>query len=175
MRRELANRRYLKDTRGAAALEFALVAGPLIFLICACIELALVILLSVTLDNATETASRTIRTGITTQTNTSQEEFKQLVCNNMGWLSSSCMSSLNIDVQTYDSFALAATPNDPLDGDEIVASQFFYNISTGSKIQMVRAYYEWPLFTPMLESGFRKLSNNDIVISATVVFRNEPF
>jgi len=175
MRAGFAYKRYLKDGRGSAAVEFALVAGPLIFLICACAELALVFLLSVTLDNATELASRGIRTGLTTQANTSQQAFKQAVCNNMGWLSGSCMTSLNIDVQTYSSFALAAAPNDPLEGDKIIASQFAYTISTGSKIQMVRAYYEWPLFTPMLEGGFRKLSNNDIVISAKVVFRNEPF
>jgi Flp pilus assembly protein TadG len=156
-------------------VEFALVAGPLIFLICACTELALVFLLSVTLDSATELASRGIRTGLTTQANTSQQAFKQAVCNNMGWLSDSCMANLNIDVQTYSSFALAAAPNDPLTDGKIVASNFYYIIGTGSKIQMVRAYYEWPVFTPMLSGGFTKLSNSDIIISAKVVFRNEPF
>ncbi|MFT4074994.1 MAG: pilus assembly protein [Asticcacaulis sp.] len=175
MRTRLADIRFLKDVRGASAVEFALVAGPLLFLICACIELALVFLLSVTLDNATEQAARGIRTGLTTSANTSKEAFRQSVCDNMGWLSGSCTSNLNLDVQTYDSFALAATPVDPLASKQVVASNFAYNVGAGSKIQMVRAYYEWPLFTPMLQGAFNKLSNNDIVITAKVVFRNEPF
>lgn len=167
--------RYLKDIRAASALEFALVAGPLIFLICACIELALVFLLSVTLDNATEIAARSIRTGETTKSNTSQAAFRQMVCNKMGWLSGSCMTNLNIDVRTYDNFALAASPVDPLQDKKIVTANFYYDIGTGSKIQLVRAYYEWPVFTPMLQGAFYTLSNNDIIVTAKVVFRNEPF
>lgn len=171
----LAKKQFLKNRKGSAAVEFALVAGPLIFLLCACVELALVFILSVTLDSATELAARRIRTGITTQTNTTQQAFKQSVCNNMGWLSGSCMSNLNIDVRTYDNFTLAAAPVDPIANKKIVAGAFYYNIGTGSKIQLVRAYYEWTIFTPIMRGGFNTLSNGDIVVTAKVVFRNEPF
>ncbi len=155
-------------------MEFALVAGPLIFLICACIELALIILLSVTLDNATDLASRNIRTGLTTQANSTVTTFKQSICNNMGWLSGSCMANLYVDVQTYNSFALVPT-TDLIKNGQFDTANFAYVIGTGSKIQMVRAYYDWPLITPFLDAGLSQLSNKDAVVSAKIVFRNEPF
>jgi Flp pilus assembly protein TadG len=162
------------DQRGSSAVEFAMVAGPLIFLIFACIELAMVILLSVTLDNATDMAAREIRTGITTQANSTVEGFKQKVCNNMGWLAGSCMGNLMIDVKTYDSFA-DVTKTEPIKDGKFDIAQFTYKIGAGSKIQLVRAYYEWTMITPFLEAGLATLGNKDAVISAKVVFRNEPF
>ena len=92
----------------------------------------------------------------------------------MGWLSATCPSSLHIDVQTYDSFAAVPT-TDLIVSGQFDTTNFKYLIGTGSKIQMVRAYYDWPMFTPLLQAGLKTLSNNDAVITAKVVFRNEPF
>ncbi len=169
-----AVRSFRTQQSGSAVVEFALIAGPLIMLICGCLELALVILLSVTLDNATDITAREIRTGITTQANSTANSFKQSICNRMGWLSGSCMSSLQVDVQTYTTFA-DVPKTDPIVNGQYQAASFYYNIGAGSKIQMVRAYYEWPLITPFLRAGMSKLSNGDAVISSKVVFRNEPF
>jgi len=162
------------DKRGAAALEFALVAAPLIMLICGCLELALIILLSVTLDNATDMTAREIRTGITTQANSTATSFKQEICSRMGWLGGSCMSQLMVDVQTYPTFANVPT-TDLIANGKLQTSNFVYNIGVGAKIQMVRAYYDWPLITPFLDAGLSTLSNGDAVVSAKAVFRNEPF
>ena len=164
-----------KDRRGSAAVEFALVAGPLIFLICACVELALVFLLSVTLDNATSLASRDIRTGLTTQTNTSVEQFKQKICDNMGWLGGSCMSSLQVDVRNYGTFAELSAAPPPIQDGKFVPVNFDFKIGLGTRVQLVRVYYEWPLITPLLDGALSKLSNHDAVITTKVVFRNEPF
>ncbi len=162
------------DRRGAAAVEFALVAMPLIFMIMSCFELALIILLSVTLDNATDLISRQVRTGILTQANSSAAIFKQKICDNMGWLQGTCPGALRVDVQTYDSFAAVPT-SDLIKNGQFDTANFSYNLGAGSKIQMVRAYYEWPLFTPFLQAGLSTLSNKDAVITSKVVFRNEPF
>ncbi|ESQ93715.1 TadE/TadG family type IV pilus assembly protein [Asticcacaulis benevestitus] len=168
-----AFRKWKTDSRGAAALEFALVAGPLIFMICACIELAMIILLSVTLDNATDMASRQIRTG-TIPATTTVDDFKDLVCANMALMSGRCKSSLRIDVRKFDSFALVATAPPP-----VVDGRWSFGetceIGAGSQIQMARVYYEWPMFTPLLQEAFTSLSNKDIIITSTVIFRNEPF
>lgn len=170
--RRLATR-WRKDRRGATAVEFALVVGPLIFMIMCCLELALVILVSVTLDNATEMASREIRTGEMTSASTS-DDFRKLICNNMSWLSGSCLASLQVDVRTYDSFSLVDLST-PIKNGQFSASTFYYQVGGGSKIQLVRAYYEWPLFTPFLKPGLSTLSNGDALITSTAIFRNEPF
>lgn len=171
MRARLA---ILKDKRGSAAVEFALVAGPLIFLICACVELALVFLVSVTLDNATDLASRDIRTGLTTNANTSVQQFKQKVCDQMSWLGGGCVSSLQVDVQTYSSFADLSAAPPPIKDGKYDAASFRYNIGAGTRVQMVRVYYEWPLISPILDGALSRIGTN-AVISAKAVFRNEPF
>ena len=167
-------RLFARHDKGAAAVEFALVAAPLVFLICSCIELAMVVVLSVTLDNATDEAARQIRTGVTTAGNSSIDTFRQKVCDNMGWLSGSCMGSLHVDVQTFNNFS-DVVKTDLIVNGKFDTTNFKYTIGTGSKIQLVRAYYEWPLFSPFLTASLSTLSNNDAVISSKVVFRNEPF
>ncbi|MBP2159729.1 MULTISPECIES: TadE/TadG family type IV pilus assembly protein [Asticcacaulis] len=162
------------DRRGSAAVEFALIAFPLIFMIFCCLELALIVLLSVTLDNATDLAARQIRTGILTQSNSTAASFRQKICANMSWLSGSCAGSLQVDVQTYDSFA-QVPKTDLIKNGQFDSANFAYVIGKGSKIQMVRAYYEWPMFTPFLQAGMTTLSNKNAVITTKVVFRNEPF
>ncbi len=167
-------RHFAANRRAAAAVEFALVAGPLVFMICACLELGMIVLVSATLDNATDLMARNIRTGITTSTNTTATQFKQSICDNMGWLSATCPSSLNVDVQTYPSFA-GVVLTDPVVSGKLQTSTMVFNTGTGSQIVMVRAYYDWPLFTPFLSAGLSTLSSGDALLSAKVVFRNEPF
>lgn len=164
----------LRDCKGGAAVEFALIAGPLLFLIFACFELAFVVLISVTLDNATDLAAREIRTGITTQGNSTAVSFRQKICGKMGWMVDTCNANMLVDVQTFDSFAKITNTN-PIKDGKLESANMVYNIGGGSKIQLVRAYFEWPMFTPLLSSGMTTLANKDVVISSKVVFRNEPF
>ncbi len=168
--------RFAADRKAAAAVEFAMVAAPLVFMICACLELGMIIVVSVTLDNAVDLTSRGIRTGNITSGNTTAAQFKQTVCDNMGWLASSCPAALSLDVQTYTSFAAVATvaPTDPVTNGKL-QNPLGYTIGAGSQIQMVRAYYDWPLFTPFLSGGLSTLANGDALLSSKVVFRNEPF
>ena len=167
-------KRFFADRKAAAAVEFALIAAPLIFMICACIEVGMIFLVSVTLDNATDMAARGVRTGQTTGTNTTQTQFKQAICDNMGWLASSCMSSLTLDVQTYSSFALVPLTT-PMSNGKLDTTNIGYNPGAGSQIQMVRVFYDWPLFTPLLNSSLSTLANGDALLTYKVVFRNEPF
>jgi Flp pilus assembly pilin Flp len=50
-----------RDRKGTTAVEFALIATPLILLIFACLELSLFVVVNVSLDNATQSAAREIR------------------------------------------------------------------------------------------------------------------
>ncbi len=165
--------RFGRDRKAAAAVEFALIAAPLVLMMCACVELAMVFMVSTTLENATETVSRGIRVGTITAANTSQAQFMQDICNNMGWLAGSCMSNLSVDVNTYTSFE-GVPLSDPVKSG-VLSTSLNYIIGTGSDIQEVRAYYSWPLFTPLLNPGLSTLSNGDALLSAKVIFRNEPF
>ena len=172
-------RRFLSrlsaDRKAAVAVEFALIAPALILMICACLELCMAFLVSVTLDNATQTAARGIRTGNTTSANTTPAQFVADVCNNMGWLSGSCPTSLTLDVETYSTFSAAAGAASLVQNGKFTSTPPAFQVGTGSQIELVRAYYTWPLFTPLLNPGLVTLGNGDAVLTSTVVFRNEPF
>src|ERR1700749_53165 len=83
---------FWRADKGAAAVEFALVATPFFVLLFGVIELGLVLMAQVDLENAMANATREIRTGITQSATTSATQtiqntnFGIEVCKNMLWM-----------------------------------------------------------------------------------------
>lgn len=167
-------RRFLGARRGSTAVEFALVALPFITLMFGTLELGLVFMVSTTLDNATDTAARTIRTGQLQSAGGTAASFKTAICNEMSWLGSSCSTNLHVDVRTFTSFANVAIP-DPTTNGAFDNAKTTFVPGGGEDIVLVRVYYEWSLITPLLNQGMENLSGGKRLISATAAFRNEPF
>lgn len=167
-------RRFVAARRGATAVEFALVAAPFLALMFGVLELGLVFMVSTTLDNATEAAARTIRTGQLQNGGGSGGTFKQAICDNMTWLGSSCSGKLTVDVRTFPKFADVAM-SDPVTDGAVDASKTTFTPGNGEDIVVVRAYYEWTLITPMLNAGLANLGGTKRLIYSTVTFRNEPY
>lgn len=167
-------RRFVAARRGATAVEFALIAAPFLALMFGVLELGLVFMVSTTLDNATEAAARTIRTGQLQTAGGSADSFKTAVCNNMTWLGSTCSSRLTVDVRTFPKFADVAM-SDPVTDGAIDASKTTFTPGSGEDIVVVRAYYEWTLITPMLNAGLANLGGTKRLVYSTVTFRNEPY
>src|SRR5262245_45049223 len=95
-------RRFLHARGGAVAVEFAFVAFPFLLLLFGLLELALVFIVSMTLETATGDAARMIRTGeFQSGGSTGKSDFQKLVCDRMMWLKSGCAGKLTVDVQTF--------------------------------------------------------------------------
>ena len=170
--------RFARAERGVTAVEFGLVAVPMLLLTFGALELAMVFLVSTTLDAATETASRQIRTGeFQVSPANTQADFKNLVCGGMSWLNGRCASGVTVSVQTFSSFATlaAAPPVNPTTFNPAAATCF----STGQQtdIVLVRTYYVWTLFTPLLNNALENMGagSGKRLITSTTAFRNEPF
>lgn len=160
-------RRFARAQDGATAIEFAFVAMPFLLLVFMILELGLTFLASMTLENALMIASRTIRTG-DMQTSGSQAAFRTAVCNQMSWLSGSCSSSLIVDVRTLTSFASSSSQTAPK------ASKTCWDPGGPSSIVLVRAYYKWPMLTPLMSNAVGgSTGNRQIAFSA--LFSNEPY
>jgi len=100
--RPLFVRRFADARRGAVAVEFAFVAFPFILLLFGILELALVFIVTTTLESATESAGRKIRTGeFQTGASHTKKDFRDSVCARMTWLSTPCQDNLYIDVRTF--------------------------------------------------------------------------
>jgi Flp pilus assembly protein TadG len=168
-------RRIIRDQSAATAVEFALVAMPFLFMIMSVFELALVFTVATSLDSATAKAARQIRTGqLQTSGGATASTFAQSICNNLGWLSSQCTGNLSVDVRTFTSFG-NVTPVNPVSNGAFSTNNLTFNMGNAGDIVLVRAYYQWTLFTPFLNGGLQALSNGKTVVTSTVAFRNEPY
>ena len=167
-------RDFLRDRRGATAVEFALVALPFIIMMLAIFEYAIVYLVTVTLDSATTDAARLIKTGQAQQSSMTSTQFKSLVCSDMGWLTSQCNASLYVDARVFSNFAGESSPT-PVSNGKFNQSQLQFSIGGPGSIVLVTTYFQWTLLTPALQAGLSNMSGGIDVITARAAFRNEPY
>ena len=167
-------RRYLGDRRGSAAVEFAMVAAPFIFMMFAIIEIGIVFMINNQLDNATIEAGRLVRTGQSHEQGMDEAGFKAAVCERIVAISGDCNGRLSIDVRILPRFDDPSVP-DPISGGEFNEGDLGFDQGDAGDIVLVRTWYRHPLFTPFLNSALSRLDGGVAVVSATSAFRNEPF
>jgi Flp pilus assembly protein TadG len=171
--------RFLRHERGAAAVEFALVATPFLALLFGIIELGLVFMGSVTLDNATQAAARQVRTGqVVSPSTTSGKEiartaFRDSICDGMGWMKGDCMKNLVVDVRTFDQFN-DVSYDDPIKNKTFDPGEMTFDTGGPSQIVLVRAYYPWKLYVPLASGAMERTPGKTLLTSITT-FRNEPY
>lgn len=172
-------RRFLRHERGATAVEFALVATPFFALLFGVMELGLIFMGSVTLDNATQAAARKIRTGQVVSPGTaagkelSRGAFRDAVCNDMGWMKTDCMANLVVDVRTFTQFQ-DISYNSPITNKTFNPGDVTFETGGPSDIVLVRVYYPWTLYVPLMAGALEKTSGKTLLTSITT-FRNEPY
>jgi Flp pilus assembly protein TadG len=165
--------RFRRDPSGASALEFALIAFPLILLLLAALEVGIVYFANFSLENATAQGARLIRTGQAQTQKFDAAKFKSEVCKHLS-APISC-SGLRIDVRHFANFSGASLTN-PLDGNGNLKTSFAYEPGEGTDVVVVRAFYEWSLTAKLPKQiGLSNMGNGNRLLAATVAFRNEPF
>ncbi len=168
-------RAYRTDAKGATAVEFAMVALPLLMLLFSVLELAMVFLISTTLENATYNAARQIRTGSFQGGGTpTAQAFKTSICSSLAWLGSNCTANVEVDVRTYATFTNPTIP-DPISSGTFNTASLSFTPGAAGEIVLVRAFYKWTLLTPFLNGGLQKLNGGISVITAASLFKNEPY
>lgn len=166
--------RFRRARDGATAVEFAIVATPFLALMFGILDLGLVFMVSTTLENAVEEASRKIRTGELQTAGGTASTFKTAVCDELSWMGAGCSSALHVDVRTFSTFA-SVTTTDPTTNGAFDDTKTQFSTGGSESIVLVRVYYEWGLMAPLMNPGLKNLSNGKRMISATATFRNEPY
>lgn len=170
-----SGRRFARAKEGAAAVEFALVLGPFIWLLLAIAEVTMIGFAQTSLDYAMSETSRRIRTGEVQSQNMSEAQLRQEICTELNRFLAMACNNLMIDVDSYDSFVAVANPN-PLNANGTMnTSNFGYNPGQPSQIVLVRGFYQWNLVTPYFNQFFANVGSDRRLLTSTILFRNEPW
>lgn len=168
-------RRLLAARDGVAAVEFAFVAIPFFALLFGIMEVAMIFFIGQLIESGAWEAARLIRTGQAQAQGFDEARFKQQICDNVGLLSD-CISKIKIDVRTYPDFKAASeNTSNPIDENGNLVEDFDFQPGVGGDIVMVRAFYEWKTITPGFSISPGNLGNGNMLLAATMAFRNEPF
>ena len=166
-------RRFGRNSRASAAVEFALVAPVFFALLFAIIETAIVFFASQVLETVTQDSSRMIMTGQAQTGGYSAAQFKTYVCGQISVLFD-CTNGIYVDVQSYPGFS-GVSISDPIDSGKNFVPPNNYNPGGPGDIVVVRLFYQWPLFVTGLGYNIANLSGSKRLLTATAAFRNEPY
>lgn len=182
-------RAFLRNDKGATAVEFALVAAPFIALLVALLQTTLVFFAQRALDEISEDASRYILTGQAQTANMTAAQFATHVCTGDTTLTKlvnalfTC-GNLMISAQSYSTFAAASTndpitsfnaTNQPLDASGNVMTLAWSPGNPGDVV-VLQIMYLWPVIGgPLGFSLTTPNSNGKRLLMSTAVFRNEPY
>lgn len=174
----VARRGLLRDEKGASALEFALIALPLIALLMGVLQVAYVYFANFALDGAVASGARLIRTGQAQTQGFDAARFKRELCAELvGPLS---CGKLLLDVRSYDSFGAAAAGLTPaFDDAGNMNNNVAFDPGNPEEVVVVRAFYPLELkalFPSIMGLGaMSNMAGGDRLLVSTAAFRNEPY
>jgi Flp pilus assembly protein TadG len=165
---------FIKDRKGATAVEFALVAGPFLGLIAAIVQTFLVFFAQELLESVVQLSSRQILTGQVQSQQLTQAGFQQAVCNQVVILFNCNGLMVDVRVATAWSSANTSLPSLTYNGQGQVSNTWQFNPGNAGDDVVVRVMYLWPIF--MGRFGFcpSVQANGTCLIMATAAFQNEP-
>jgi Flp pilus assembly protein TadG len=160
----------LRDTRGVAAVEFALLATPLFVLLIGIVEVSLMYFTSSVMEGATKEVARQIRTGQIQETGDPVATFQSNLCDAL--FNVIDCSEVIFNVQTFDSFGDVSMTIEVDEDGEVVNTGF--NPGGAGEITVVRTIYRWEFITPLISEMMPSGLGGHMLVS-TVAFQNEPY
>jgi Flp pilus assembly protein TadG len=165
---------FRSSREGSMAVEFALVLPPLLFILTGIIQIMLVFIANQHLENATADLGRLVRTGQAQGQKFDQAKFKDSFCNQMGGFIKCESGNVLIDVQALPNFG-PVSMDWPVDDDGNFEGSGTYSPGGGGDIVLVRVFYQYPVWLPMIGQILANLPNGKRMLTSSAAFRNEPF
>lgn len=163
--------RLLKDRRGAAAIEFAVIALPLFMMIAGMIETGILAFTSAVTEAATREAARQVRTGNVQTAADATARFRSEFCR--GLPATFACESFYFDVRTFPEFASIVLPPVAYDANGVPQGLVFAP-GGANAVVAVRVIHPYRFLTPLIGRVMGGASSTVPLIS-TAVMRTEPF
>lgn len=168
---------FVKEERGATAVEFSLIGVPFIFMIVGVIEMSLMFASQSLLEYGTSQGARMVRTG-QVQLGEGEAAFRDAICDAVsitperGFID---CDSIQYQVQTLDDFADAADEPPPtFDADGNLEDQGF-DAGGVNDVVMIRVAYRYEILTPLMSSLLTNNNDNSRLMVSTTVLQTEPY
>ncbi|MEX2643894.1 MAG: TadE/TadG family type IV pilus assembly protein [Acetobacterales bacterium] len=163
--------RLLRNRRGGASLEFALILPMFLLLSTAVLEMGVMLFVDTVLDGAAADAARRIRTGEAQLSADPTATFRSRLCDSL-YVMVDC-ERVWIDVRPFGSFAAVVAPLQfDEDGEPV---DLAFTPGGSGQITLVRALYRWEFLTPIVGRVLGSDGSNALLLVSTNVFRNEPY
>ncbi|MEQ8356719.1 MAG: pilus assembly protein [Kiloniellaceae bacterium] len=159
-----------RDDRGAAVMEFGLVATPFFLLLVGTLELSVMFFTSAVIEGATKEAARQIRTGQIQATGDPVATFQTELCDSL--FNVIDCSGVVFNVQTFASFGAVSMPIEVDEDGEVINTGFAPGGS--GAVTVVRTIYRWQFVTPLISNVIPGGLSGHLLVS-TVAFQNEPY
>jgi Flp pilus assembly protein TadG len=168
-------RRFGRNRKASAAVEFALVAPVFFALLFAIVETALMFFASQVLETVAQESARQIMTGQSQASgNTTAALFITNVVCSQPQPVLNC-NNISVDIESDPSqFSNVAIAN-PVTNGAFDPSKLKYNPGASCSVVTVTLYYQWQMFVTGLGYNISNLNGNIRLLSATAAFRNEPY
>ncbi len=167
-------RAFGRDESAAAAVEFSLVAIPLLLLVLGALQLSVLFFAGQILQSSATNAGRELMTGKAQSAGMTSAQFAQLVCNPVSTLFD--CNNVMVDVQSASSFAAVDTspPKLTYDTNGKVTNKWSWSPGAAGQVVIVKVLYDWPVFGPS-GMGLSDQPDGGHLLVAVTVFKNEPF
>lgn len=171
--------RFLHDTSGSTAIEFAKLAIPFAALTFAILETCISFAGQQVVANATDNLARQLRTGQIKAADLTEASLRKLICDQIEVIVATGCPGLEVDLRTRPTFAqLAALPL-PLTGSgedrEIDTQNIEFEPGLSMEKNMLRVLYPWPVMTDLMRERLSNLKGHKTLLFATATWQNEPF
>ncbi len=171
-----AMRRFRRDRRGSAAIEFSFIAPVFFVLLFAIIEAALVFFAGQVLETGTQDSTRLMFTHQAQDSGMTETQFKQDLCGRIAVLFNcgSDLSNIDVDVKVFPP-GTAITLTDPI-VSKTLTGPFSYQLPPAGSPNtiVVRVFYKWQLIVTGLGFNIANLNNSQRLLTATAAFHVEP-
>ena len=165
--------RLARSQRGMAAVEFALVAPIFLGMMLGILQICLIFFAKETLETLTEYAARNVLTNQTQAAGYNASQFQaNVVCPAIHGLFDCTKVMIDLQPATLATIN-TSEPNMTFDGTGKVSNTWQFNPGSAGDIMVLRVMYQWPLFTGPLGLNLANLSNGNLLIMSTAVFKNE--
>lgn len=167
--------RFVRNRRGSTAIEFTILAIPFSMLVFAVLESCISFAAQQVMANTADDIARQFRTGQIKAEDLTKQEVRDLICDRMQIIVSPGCPGLEVDLQSYATFAEAAQVGVKFNNGDIDTDDFDIAPGPSMSKNMLRVFYRWPVITDFMRKSMANLPDGKTLHFASVTWQNEPY